>query len=68
MQLETDLGSELPLALLDVTHPGLDAVRVDMFWQPASYPDVSETETEQEREYLTLSLPCLLHHHLENDQ
>ena len=31
MQLETDLVSELPLALLDVTHPGLDAVRVDMF-------------------------------------
>ena len=31
IQLETEVGSELPLTLFDVTHPGLDAVRVDVF-------------------------------------
>ena len=31
MQPETDIGSELPLTLLSVTHPGLAAVKVDMF-------------------------------------
>jgi len=31
MQLETDVGSELLLTLLSVTHPGLAAVKVDMF-------------------------------------
>ena len=29
--VSTDVGSELPLALFDVTHPGLAAVKVDMF-------------------------------------
>ena len=31
MQLETDVGSELPLTFFDVTHPGLAVVKVDMF-------------------------------------
>ena len=34
MWLETDVGSELPLASFDVTHPGPTAVKADnMFWQ-----------------------------------
>ena len=33
----------------DVTHPSLAAVKVNMFWQPASHPNLRETETEQER-------------------
>ena len=28
---ETDVGSELPLTSFHVTHPGLGAVKVDMF-------------------------------------
>ena len=31
MQLETNIGSELPLTSFTVTHPGLTAVTVDMF-------------------------------------
>ena len=51
---ETDVGSELPLTLFDATYPGLAAARVGLFWQPTSHPDVTETETEQERDCLKL--------------
>ena len=37
--------TELSLTLFSVTHPGLVAVRVGMFWQPTSEPIVRETET-----------------------
>ena len=47
--LETDVGIKLPLTSFDVTHPGLAVVKVDMFWQPTSHPNIGETETEQER-------------------
>ena len=36
MRLVTDVGSELPLTSFSVTHPGLAAVRVGMFWQATS--------------------------------
>ena len=49
-QLETGVGSELPLNLFEVTHPGLAALNVDMFWQATSYPGIRDTETEWERE------------------
>ena len=51
-QLETDVGSELSLTLFDVTHPGLAALTIDMFWQATSYPGVRDTETEWERDCL----------------
>ena len=35
MQLETDVGREPPLISFNVTHPGLAAVKVRKFWQPA---------------------------------
>ena len=37
LQLETDAGSELPLTPFDVIHPGLAAVKVDMFQQLTSH-------------------------------
>ena len=38
MQLEINVGSELPLTLFNVTHPGLASVKVHLFWQPTSHP------------------------------
>ena len=46
MELETDISSELPLTLFGVTHPGLAAVKVGMFWQPTSNPDFWARERE----------------------
>ena len=47
MWLETDIRNELPLTLFDVTHPGLAAVKIDIyiyvcstFTQPTSHPDI----------------------------
>ena len=41
--------SELPLTSFDVTYPGLAAVKIDMFYQLTSLPNIiRETETEQE--------------------
>ena len=57
MQLEIDVGSELPLNLFDVTHPWpgtVAAVKVDMFWQSVYHLDIRETETEHERDCLKL--------------
>ena len=31
MWLETDIRNELPLTLFDVTHPGLAAVKIDIY-------------------------------------
>ena len=49
MWQETDIGSELPVTSFDVTHPGLAAVKVDMFYQTTSHPNIRGTETGRER-------------------
>ena len=42
MWSDTDRGSEPPLTSLDVIHPGQTAVKVGMFRQPTSHPNVRE--------------------------
>ena len=55
MQLETDVGSELPLTSFSDTHPGLAAVKIIMFWQLTLHPNIRETETEMRERLLKLS-------------
>ena len=51
-QLETGVGSELPLTSFSDTHPGLAAVKITMFWQLTFHPNIRETETEWETDCL----------------
>ena len=46
MQLETNIGSELLLISITVTHSGLTAVTVDMFQRLISHLNIREIETE----------------------
>ena len=51
-QLETGVGSELPLTSFTDAHPGLAAVKITMFWQLTLHPNFRKTETEWERDCL----------------
>ena len=52
MQLETDVGNELPLALLSVTHPCLAVVEVNIKknYNNQLHTPVSERLSEKEKE------------------
>ena len=50
MQQETDEGCEQPMTLFDVTHPGLAAVTVDLFFNTADFTPQNQRDRDWVRE------------------